>query len=153
MAYDGWWSLDSEQSGFEKMEAGLNGPARDFARFGQLFLQNGEWNGEQVLPPAWVQESTSVDPATQNETYYAHAWGPDVYDDGRGYYKYMWYGFFRGGDAGGYDFAALGDHGQIIYVAPSKNLVIVRHGTSYGDLPSDRSWTDMLYQFVSDWEE
>lgn len=57
------------------------------------------------------------------------------------------------GDAGGYDFAALGDHGQISYVAPSKNLVIVRHGTSYGDLGSDWSWTDMMYQFVSDWGE
>lgn len=43
------------------MEAGVNGPARNSAKFGQLFLQNGRWNGEQVLPQAWVEESTAVD--------------------------------------------------------------------------------------------
>ena len=41
MEADGSWSLDSTQSGFEKMESGVNARARDFARFGMLFAREG----------------------------------------------------------------------------------------------------------------
>ncbi len=58
MEYPASWSLDSQATAFEKMESGLNGRAIDFARFGLLFLHNGNWNGEQVLPAAWVKELT-----------------------------------------------------------------------------------------------
>ncbi len=50
MEYPASWSLDSEASGFEKMESGLNGRAIDFAKFGRLFLDNGNWNGKQIDP-------------------------------------------------------------------------------------------------------
>jgi CubicO group peptidase (beta-lactamase class C family) len=40
---DATWSLDSEDSGFEKMESGLNATPVDYARFGLLFLHDGEW--------------------------------------------------------------------------------------------------------------
>jgi len=60
MEFDGSWSLDSEQSGFEKMECGINAKAIDFAKFVRLFLHNGNWNGVQVIPAEWVSESTST---------------------------------------------------------------------------------------------
>jgi CubicO group peptidase (beta-lactamase class C family) len=50
--------------------------------------------------------------------------------DSAGYYKYMWYGRLREGMPS--DFAAEGDHGQIIYVSPAHDLIIVRNGTAYG---------------------
>ena len=51
MEADGSWSLDSTSSGFEKMESGVNARARDFARFGMLFAQEGNWEGEQLISP------------------------------------------------------------------------------------------------------
>jgi CubicO group peptidase (beta-lactamase class C family) len=47
MEYPASWSLDSEASGFEKMESGINGRAIDFAKFGRLFLNRGKWWGRR----------------------------------------------------------------------------------------------------------
>jgi len=47
MQYPASWSLDSERSGFEKMESGINARAVDFAKFGRLFLENGQWFGHK----------------------------------------------------------------------------------------------------------
>ena len=115
------WSLDSEQSGFEKMESGINARAIDFARFGLIFLHNGFWNGRQILPEEWVRESTEPlrpDPRTW-ETF------PEWLDY-NGYYKYHWWGINN--EDGTYDFHAEGRYGQIIYVAPRKDMVVVRLG-------------------------
>lgn len=144
MEFDGSWSLDSKESGFEKMEAGLNARAIDFAKFGRLFLNGGEWNGEQVIPSDWVQDSLIIDRSTQNSSYYPDEFGQKIFNL-NGYYKYMWYGYLRGD--GGYDFAAEGDHGQFIYVSPQKNLIIVRNGLEYG-IPWDE-WIKSFYSFAS----
>jgi CubicO group peptidase (beta-lactamase class C family) len=133
--YSASWSLDSEATAFEKMESGLNARAIDFARFGLLFLHNGRWNGRQVVPEAWVIESTTPDPTDQREWY---AWSE--YPQAGGYYKYHWWGYVR--PDGHYDFLAAGAHGQYIYVCPQKNLVIARFGEN--DQPLD-SFRDVLY--------
>lgn len=146
MEFGGSWSIDSEQSGFEKMEAGVNARAIDFAKFGRLYLENGEWNGVQVISQEWVVESISPDPATQNDSYYRDEFGQTILNDLQGYYKYMWYGYYRpGGDP---DFSAEGDHGQFIYVSPQMNLIIIRNGDEYG-ISWDR-WVKMFYEFASE---
>jgi CubicO group peptidase (beta-lactamase class C family) len=61
----------------------------------------------------------------------------------------MWYGYFRAGAE--YDFAAEGDHGQYIYVSPSKNLIIVRNGLEYGSEMSWDTWMRAFYQFASEY--
>jgi len=142
MEFDGAWTLDSEASGFEKMEAGLNGRAVDYAKLGQLYLQNGLWDGVQVVSEDWVQESTTLDPSTQSSDYYSDSFGPFVYDDGAGYYKFFWYGRLRGDEPA--DFLAEGDHGQFIYVSPANDVVIVRNGTEYGISPGE--WIDAFYE-------
>jgi len=147
--FDGSWSLDSEGSGFEKMEAGLNARAIDYAKLGRLYLAGGAWNGAQVIPVEWVTESTQVDQATQRSDYYPDEMGQTIFNDLNGYYKYMWYGFFRGEDS--YDFAAEGDHGQFIYVSPAKNLIIVRNGLEYGYDWTWADWIETAYQFASDY--
>ena len=121
MEYPASWSLDSLDTGFEKMESGLNARAIDFARFGLLYLHNGAWNGEQIISEAWVKKSTSPDPTDQREWPY---W-PEYKENG-GYYKYHWWGAVR--PDGHHDFIAAGNFGQYIYVCPQKNLVIVRFG-------------------------
>lgn len=142
MEFDGSWSTDSKESDFEKMETGVNARAIDFAKFGVLFLNGGLWEGNQVIPEAWVDESTQP---LLPENY------PDYYNDfvkalpGQGYYKYMWWGMASEGDT--YDFAAEGDKGQSIFVSPQKDLVIVRNGTDYG-IPAEE-WLRLFYEFAS----
>jgi CubicO group peptidase (beta-lactamase class C family) len=114
MEADGSWSLDSEASGFEKMESGINARAIDFAKFGRLYLDRGEWNGEQVVPTSWVEESTRVDTTSDPADFYQYFWWLDVVEPERG------------------RFLARGNLGQYIYVVPDKNLVIVRMGEGFG---------------------
>ena len=145
--FDASWSLDSEESGFEKMEAGLNARAIDFAKFGRLYRENGQRNGVQIIPSEWVVDSTQVDQATLTEQYYSTEMGRSLKNDLNGYYKYMWWGYFQ--DDGSYDFAAEGDHGQIIYVSPSKGLIIVRNGYEYGPDMSMTRWIKLTRDFAS----
>ena len=56
-------------SGFEKMEAGLNARAIDYAKLGRLYREQGSWNGTQVVPAGWVVDSTAPDPATETDAY------------------------------------------------------------------------------------
>ncbi len=114
METGGSWSLDSEASGFEKMESGINARAIDFAKFGRLYLNRGEWNGKQVVPASWFEESTRVDTATDPADFYQYFWWVDVAQPQLG------------------RFMARGNLGQFIYVAPDKDLVIVRMGESFG---------------------
>jgi CubicO group peptidase (beta-lactamase class C family) len=139
MEFDGSWSLDSE--GFEKMESGINARAIDFAKFGRLYLNNGNWDGTQVLPAEWVAQSTRPD-TSHNSAYYRNWAVHRVYD---GYYGYMWSSLRR--DESNYDYYGTGNHGQYIYVSPSKNLIIVRNGEAYGQFGTD--WFAPFYQFAS----
>lgn len=142
MEFDGSWSLDSRASDFEKMETGVNARAIDFAKFGVLFLNDGNWQGNQVISKTWVDESTQPG-FQQDDTEYYPEWFASL--PGQAYYKYMWWGMDRQGDS--YDFSAEGNKGQYIYVSPQKNLVIVRNGIDFG-IPSEE-WLNLFYEFAS----
>lgn len=132
------WSLDSEASGFEKMESGINARAIDYARFGLIFLHNGFWNGVQILPESWVRESTELlrpDPRTWETMSDWPNYG--------GYYKYHWWGMNNSN--GTYDFYAHGRYDQIIYVAPRKNVVIVRLGNQ---LDENVRWALVIHNLI-----
>ena len=98
--------------------------ARDAARFGQLFLQDGDWNGRQLVPADWIRESTR--PQT-------------TFENGEDGYGYMWWYYGRSTEprsrAQEYDaYAARGSGAQIIMVAPEANVVFVHRGdTDNGD--------------------
>ncbi len=141
MEFDGSWSTDSIASDFEKMETGVNARAIDFAKFGVLYLNGGNWQGVQVVSQDWVNESTQPLLPENYDEYY-----PVYFNSmpGRGYYKYMWWGMTRAD--GSYDFSAEGDKGQFIYVSPHKNLVIVRNGTDFG-IPTIE-WLRLFYDFA-----
>ena len=140
--FAGSWSLD--ESGFEKMESGINGRAIDFAKFGRLFLNNGNWNGNQVIPVDWVAESTQADTSVVYDSYY---YDDFIFTNGQGYYKYMWWGIQR--DESNYDFIALGNKGQFIYIVPQKELVILRFGETYGEFGGAQGWIEMFYEFAN----
>jgi CubicO group peptidase (beta-lactamase class C family) len=146
MEYAGSWSLD--EHGFAKMESGINGRAIDFAKFGRLFLHNGEWNGVQVVPAEWVAEATQPDTSVDYANYYYDSF---IFANGQGYYKYMWWGIQR--DEQNTDFMALGNHGQFIYISPQKDLIILRFGEAYGDIHGADSWVEMFYGFATNFDE
>jgi len=146
MQYPGSWSLD--ENGFEKMESGINARAIDFAKFGRLYLHNGNWNGVEVLPAEWVAESTQADTSVDYANYY---YDDFIFANGQGYYKYMWWGIQR--DAQMYDFIAWGNKGQYIYVSPQKDLIILRFGESYGEFGGSQGWLDLFYGFASNLDE
>jgi CubicO group peptidase (beta-lactamase class C family) len=122
MEYPATWSINQASNGLEKMESGLNARAIDYAKFGRLYLNKGNWNGVQVVPEAWVVESTAPDP-NDNRPQIGDVQLPKP----DGYYQYHWWGTKR--ENGLYDFTAVGHLGQFIFVRPDKNLLIVRLGT------------------------
>lgn len=146
MEYDGAWTIDSDESGFEKMETGLNARAIDYAKLGRLILHGGDWNGVQIVSRSWVEESTGFDASTHNADYYSQSFTPFIYDNGAGYYAYMWYGKLREGEPA--DIAAEGDRGQIIYISPAHDVVMIRNGTDFG-IGLDE-WTEAFYEAAGD---
>jgi len=129
MEADGSWSLDSTKSGFEKMESGVNARARDFARFGMLFAKEGNWEGELLISRGWVKESTRADTNTDPSLDYQYFWWVNT-PDGKNH------------------FSARGNYGQYIYVAPEKDLVIVRLGKEEGKRGYGY-WTSLLEQLAT----
>jgi CubicO group peptidase (beta-lactamase class C family) len=121
MEYPATWSLDSEAGGFEKTEAGLNAHAIDFARFGLMFLHQGKWNDQQIVSEQWVREATAPDPTDKRPWKVFTPW-----PERGGYYGYHWWGVNNAD--GTYDYMARGNLGQIIYISPSQNTVVVRFG-------------------------
>lgn len=105
------WNLDSE-GGMEKAFCCLNATARDFAKIGQLVLDNGRVGDRQVVPQAWIDRlSTPVATMADGWSYSAQWWHPS-------------------GATG--DFSAVGIYGQYIYVNPAERTVMVKlsdHGT------------------------
>ncbi len=132
MEFAASWSVDSEESGFEKMESGINARAIDFAKFGRLFLRSGDWDGERIVSERWVLDSVTRDLTTPPDYYSLPGWWTGPLGSDKAYYKYMWYGFDRGD--GDYDFFASGHLGQYIYVSPSNSLLIVRNGKRDGEI-------------------
>jgi CubicO group peptidase (beta-lactamase class C family) len=93
---------------------GFRMSARDLARFALLFLREGRWQDQQIIPADWVQEST----ATYSQT------GPDSG------YGYMWWTGVKGGlfpnvEVKEHSYYASGWGGQKAIVLPYRNLVVV----------------------------
>jgi CubicO group peptidase (beta-lactamase class C family) len=123
MEFDGLWSIDHEPDGLEKTFCCVAARARDFAKFGRLYLKGGNWNGEQIVSSAWVRESTRLDISDGSSSEYQYQWWlPDAY---------------------GTDFMAAGLLGQYVYVSPKHEVIIVRLGKSEGNLERHH-WEDFL---------
>ncbi len=129
MEYDGMWSIDREPDGLEKTFCCLAAPARDYAKLGRLYLDGGNWNGEQIVSREWVRKSTRL----------------DISDGSSWEYQYQWWM----PDAYGSDFMAAGHLGQYVYVSPRHKVIIVRPGKSGGNLKSD-DWKDLLASILAE---
>jgi len=113
MEYGGAWNIDHD-NGLEKTWCCLSATAKDYAKLGRLYLEQGSWNGEQLIPLNWIQQSTQVD------TKEGSIWN----------YQYQWW--LVDIDSG--DYTAMGHLGQFLYINPEENMIIVRLGKNMGDL-------------------
>lgn len=123
------WLLD--KGGYETGYCCLNATLRDYARFGMLLANHGTLDGKQIIPADWVKAATTaqapyleVGTATPNNGYGYQTW---ILGDRRP----------RDGGDPVLAFAALGVHGQAIFVDPATKLVVV-HTAVWAD-PNDRA--------------
>lgn len=105
------------------------GTARDWARFGLLYLNDGVWNGERILPEGWVKYTTTPAPGADRGQYGAQFWlnaGAPGKSETRFYpavpTDLYW---------------ADGFEGQNVFIIPSKKLVVVKLSLSQGDYLDD----------------
>ena len=122
------WQIDSENYGMEKAYCCIAATARDFARFGKLYINKGKWNDEVILDSSFVE--LSIQPSFKDSPYYGHGWW--LYD-------------YEGKKV----FTMNGHRGQFVISFPEENIIIVRQGdfnekgrVSYG--------TGDLYKYISE---
>jgi CubicO group peptidase (beta-lactamase class C family) len=115
--FDAYWLTDGE--GMEMALGGLNACLRDYAKIGRLYLNKGKWNGTQVVPEKWVENSTNsteeyLDPNSKNSA-----------SGGIGY-GYQWW--IPEGNEG--EYMAIGVFNQYIYVNPTTSTIIVKNSAN-----------------------
>lgn len=98
--------------------------ARDLARFGILYEQNGMWNGERLLSEEWIEFVRTPAPATAG--------------DGNFYGGQFWLVPDDRTDVPEDAYSTAGNRGQYVVIVPSHDLVIVRRGLDYGRQGFDR---------------
>jgi CubicO group peptidase (beta-lactamase class C family) len=111
----GMWNADwlTDMVGNTLTYQSVIASAREFAKFGYLFLRGGVWDGEQILSSDWVEESTTR----------SQVLNP--------FYGYLWWcntGGLMWTDVPADAYAAMGFQEKKIYVVPSLDLVAVRLG-------------------------
>ena len=137
---DASWSLDSEETQFEKMESGINFMSIDFVKIGSMLINNGEFNGNRVVSEDWINRSILADyPLNEQEYEGSFLEGKDTG------YKYMWYSTINENNE--IDYYAYGKYSQILYVSPANGIVILRTGTESGGIDW---WPYILKEIVGE---
>lgn len=115
MKNEAYWSLDGSND-IEKVYCCLNASALDFAKFGQLLLQGGEWQGEQLLSKEHVEWIVTPNEEAFNEGE-PKIYGHSIWTDMESPVPF---------------YAMLGHLGQRVLVLPESNTIIVRLGKQKG---------------------
>jgi CubicO group peptidase (beta-lactamase class C family) len=115
--------------------------ARDWARFGLLYLYDGVWAGQRILPEGWVAYTRTAAPNAPDQRYGAHFWLriPKEYGCGR-----------RSRSLPADAFHAVGHEGQFVTIIPSRQLVLVRLGfTRYPCAWDHRKFVHMVLKALA----
>lgn len=108
------------------------GTARNWARLGLLYLQDGVWEGDRILPPGWVDFVSTPAPAWDQGEYGGQFWVNTQGEDGLPTDAY----------------SARGVDGQRTFIVPSYDLVIVRMGHRLGGATYDQNLTQANRQII-----
>ncbi|MFV8225278.1 serine hydrolase domain-containing protein [Christiangramia aquimixticola] len=123
------WQLDSKESGMEKAYCCISSNARNFAKFGKLFLNNGKWENEQIVDSAYVSKLQKP-----------------VFEDSPQYS----YGFWLSKHLGKDIFYMRGVLGQYVIMIPEDDVVIVRLGRELiGKEAGDEHYKD-FYLYIEE---
>uniref|UniRef100_UPI00404A65D0 serine hydrolase domain-containing protein n=1 Tax=Flavobacterium sp. TaxID=239 RepID=UPI00404A65D0 len=126
--HDALWQTDNE-NGMEKAYCCIASNAKDFARFGKLFKQKGNWNGKQILDTAFVEKS--VKPRFPDSPEYGYGW---------------WLSNHLGKNI----FYMRGHLGQNVIVIPEDDLIIVRLGHQHGLPKENDAHASDFYVYVEE---
>lgn len=134
---DAYWTLSNKK---ELANGGLHITLRDFARFGRLYMEGGMFEGRQIIPNEWIQDSVAADAP--------HLKAPL---DGEPYsefgYGYQWW--IPAGTEN--ELVAIGVFGQWIYINPQKRVIIVKTGADSGFEEEEKEKkTIALFREISD---
>ena len=110
---DAYWQIDSKESGNVKSFCCLHSNARDFSRLGKLYIDNGSWNGNQIIDSTFIQKSTKP-----------------YLDDFREYGIGVWLSDYKDLKIS----LMSGHQGQYVIMIPEKKLIITRLGERDDDL-------------------
>ena len=124
--------LEPDASGTYVGSSYINATARDFARFGLLYYNDGVWNGERILPEGWVKQTVTSPAANKLKNYGYQFWLNGLNKNDPSKRKYP--------DVPADMFYCDGYAYQAIYIIPSKKLVVVRLG-----LTLDRSFDENAF--------
>lgn len=123
------WQLDEADTGIEKAYCCIASTARDFARFGKLYKQNGIWNGKQILPRSFVEKS--LQPRFSDSPEYGYGWWLHQINGKKIYYM-------------------RGHLGQFVIVLPEDDVIIVRLGHLKGKQTTTDPHSNDLYVYVEE---
>ena len=128
MEHPAYWLMDD--FGMELALGGLNVTVRDYAKFGWLFANKGNWQGKQLVPAQWVLDSVTPDaphlmPGVDNP-FSSNSYG----------YGYQWWIPLGADD----EFVAQGIYNQYIYIDPDQQLVIVKMSANHLYNDSSYNW-------------
>lgn len=123
------WQLDHNDDGIEKAYCCIASNARDFARFGKLYLNDGKWNGKQILDPTFVKKT--ITPRFASAPQYSYGW---------------WLHNIKGKEL----YYMRGHLGQFVIVIPEDNLIIVRLGHVKGLQTETDPHSNDLYVYVEE---
>ncbi|MBU2649990.1 MAG: beta-lactamase family protein [Bacteroidetes bacterium] len=112
MEKDASWNYDSRKHHRTKSFCCINATARDFAKFGRLYLKKGNWQGKQLIPESWMKQNFTITHDSRDSQGYPYEMHWRVKTDG--------------------SIFAKGILGQYIYVDPEKDLLILRFGKKAG---------------------
>ena len=122
------WQLDSDNYGMEKAYCCIASTARDFARFGKLYINNGKWGNGIILDSSFVELATK--PVFNSSPYYGYGW---------------WLYNFEGKKV----FTMNGHRGQFVISFPEENIIIVRQG-SFNEKGRVSNNSGDLYKYISE---
>jgi CubicO group peptidase (beta-lactamase class C family) len=157
MEHNATWNVDSKKRKRELASAGLNAVPRDFAKFGQLYLNTGSWQDHQILDEEWVNTIASIDTMSKYGGYKNHWWSRTMYHVFEDSTEAVSFKEETSNSVSlrrvGNDyrvnyrtnaFSAIGFLNQYIYVNPKKKVVIVRIGKRWAN--SFGYSTQFIYQ-------
>ena len=122
------WQIDSKESGMEKAYCCIAATARDFARFGKLYIDKGKWGDTEILDPSFVE--LSLKPVFDDSPFYGYGW---------------WLYEYEGKKV----FTMNGHRGQFVISFPDENIIIVRQG-DFNNKGRVSEGSGDLYQYISE---